>query len=270
MTLAIDTKVELNNGVAMPLFGLGTWNATGSLGRKAVAWALESGYRLVDTASAYGNEREVGEAVRTSGLQREEVFVTTKLRPSETGPGTALRAFEASRRRLGLDHVDLYLIHWPGDDRDSRLGAWRDLEKLLGDGRCRAIGVSNYEVSHLREILEAGLTVPAVNQVEFSPFGQRREVHDFGRSHGIRLEGYSPLTRGERLDDDTVQAVARSHGRSAAQVLLRWAVQKEVITIPKSNHRERIVENAAVFDFELSAEDMAVLDGLEGGRRRRR
>jgi len=270
MPLSIDTRIQLNNGVAIPIFGFGTWEATGDRGRRAMAWALEAGYRLFDTASAYGNEREVGETVRAGGLPRGEVFVTTKLRPSEIGPGTALRAFEDSRRRLGLDYVDLYLIHWPGYDPESRLGAWRDLEKLLSDGRCRAIGVSNYGVSQIEEILRAGLTAPAVNQVEFSPFIQQREVHDFCRARGIRLEGYSPLTRGERLDDEAVGSVARSLGRSPAQVLLRWALEKEVITIPKSNHRERILENAAVFDFELSGRDMAVLDGLEAGRRRRR
>jgi diketogulonate reductase-like aldo/keto reductase len=266
MTLSLQSRVTLNNGVKMPLFGLGTWAATGKAGRRAVVWALEAGYRLVDTASSYGNESEVGEAIRESGLARDEIFLTTKVWPAEFGYEATLRAFEASRRRLGVERVDLYLLHWPGDDRQRRAESWRALESLLADGRCRAIGVSNYEVPELDEVLHAGegTTVPAVNQIPYSPFDQRRGVDAFCRLHGIRLEGYSPLTRGAKLDNEAIRSMAAAHGRTPAQVLLRWAVQKGVVTIPKSVHKERILENAAIFDFSLTPSDMAVLDALEG------
>jgi diketogulonate reductase-like aldo/keto reductase len=266
MKLDIGTRVALNNGVRMPLFGLGTWEATGRTGLRAMLWALEAGYRLIDTARAYGNESEVGEAVRQSGIPRDEIFITTKVWPSDFGYERTLAAFEASRRRLGLERVDLYLIHWPERDAEKRGESWRACETLLADGLCRAIGVSNYMVSELDEILAAGRggVVPAVNQVPFSPFRQQRDVHDFCRSHGIRLEGYSPLTRGAGLGDAAIRSVAETHGRSPAQIMIRWALQKGVVTIPKSVHKERIVENAAVFDFSLTAGDMARLDALDG------
>jgi diketogulonate reductase-like aldo/keto reductase len=263
MKLSINTRLTLNNGVKIPLLGFGTWDVTGSGGRQAVLWALEAGYRLVDTASSYGNENEVGEAVRASGTPREEIFITSKVWPTDFGYETTLRAFEASRRRLGLDRLDLYLIHWPGENRKRRAEAWRALETLLKDGLCRAIGVSNYSVEDLKEILAARSVIPAVNQVPFSPFSQQREVHDFCASRGIRVEAYSPLTRGRRLSDRGLRSVAKSYGRTPAQIMLRWAVQKEVIVIPKSIHRERIRENAQIFDFSISRADMAALDALE-------
>ncbi|MGB8958437.1 MAG: aldo/keto reductase [Candidatus Aminicenantales bacterium] len=268
MKLDLRTRIALNNGVKMPLMGLGTWASTGRAGRQAVLWALEAGYRLVDTASSYGNESEVGEAIRDSGLPRSEVFITTKVWPAEFGYEATLRAFESSRRRLGLEQTDLYLIHWPGDDPHLRAESWRALETLLADGLSRAIGVSNYMVAELEELLGAGNrgVVPAVNQVPFSPFGQQKGVHAFCKSHGIRLEGYSPLTRGAELSQRAIRSLARAHGRTAAQIMIRWALQKEVVTIPKSVHKERIVENAAVFDFSLSPEDMAALDALDAGR----
>lgn len=266
MKLTLQSRISLNNGVRMPLFGLGTWNAAGKAGRRAVLLALEAGYRLIDTASSYGNEAEVGAAVRESGLPREEVFVTTKVWPAEFGYEATLRAFEASRSRLGLERIDLYLLHWPGDDARRRAESWRALETLLADGRCRAIGVSNYAVPELEEILHRGegKVVPAVNQVPFSPFHQERGVHAFCRLHDVRLEGYSPLTRGSKLDHPAVRAVAEARGRTPAQILLRWAVQKGVVTIPKSIHRDRILENAAIFDFSLPPADMAALDALNG------
>jgi len=268
MKLDLQTRITLNNGVKMPLFGLGTWAASGSEGRRAVLWALEAGYRLIDTASSYGNESEVGQAVRASGLPRDEIFITTKVWPAEFGYESTLGAFEASRERLGVEQVDLYLIHWPGDDRRRRAESWRALEKLYADGRCRAIGVSNYEVADLAEILEAGEagTVPAVDQVPFSPFRQQREVHAYCSLHGIRLEGYSPLTRGSKLGHPAIRALAQAHGRTPAQIMLRWALQKEVVTIPKSVHKARILENAGVCDFTLSPKDIAALDALDGQR----
>jgi len=265
MKLSLQTRITLANGVRMPLFGLGTWAATGKAGRQAVIWALEAGYRLIDTASSYGNESEVGEAVRESGLRRSEIFITTKVWPAEFGYETTLRAFEASRRRLDLEQIDLYLLHWPGDDPHQRAESWRALETLLLDGRCRAVGVSNFMVPELEEIIVEGKggLVPAVNQVPFSPFDQQRDVHAFCRSHGICLEGYSPLTRGAKLGERTTRSLAKAHGRTPAQIMLRWALQKEVVTIPKSVHKERILENAAVFDFSLSPEDLAALDVLD-------
>ena len=268
MKLSLRTRIALNNGVKMPLLGLGTWSSTGKAGQRAVLWALEAGYRLIDTASSYGNESDVGEAIRASGLPRSEVFVTTKVWPAEFGYEATLRAFEASRRRLGLEQIDLYLIHWPGDDPRLRADSWRALLTLLADGRSRAIGVSNYMVSELEELLGAGKksVVPAVNQVPFSPFSQQRDVHAFCKTHGIRLEGYSPLTRGAELGQPAIRSLAQAHRRTAAQIMLRWAVQKEVVTIPKSVHNERILENANIFDFSLSPEDMAALDALDSGR----
>jgi diketogulonate reductase-like aldo/keto reductase len=265
MRLGLQTRVALNSGVQMPLFGLGTWAAAGRAGFQAVLWALEAGYRLIDTASSYGNESEVGQAVRQSGVPRDEIFVTTKVWPSDFGYEATLRAFEDSRRRLGLEHVDLYLIHWPGDDPRRRGDSWRALQTLLADGRARAVGVSNYEVPELREILgREGGVVPAVDQVPFSPFEQQRAVHAFCQTHGVRLEGYSPLTRGARFGDRTIRSLAKAHGRTPAQIMLRWAVQKGVVTIPKSIRREHIRENASIFDFSLTAEDMALLGALDG------
>ncbi len=265
MKYSISSRFTLNNGVKMPIFGLGTWEATGRKGKQAVVWALEAGYRLVDTAAIYGNESEVGEGIRTSGIPRDDIFITTKLWPSEMGYESGLTAFEASRRRLGIERLDLYLIHWPGEDRRRRLEAWRAFEKLLADGKCRAIGVSNFSFRELKEILDLDGTAPAVNQVSFSPFKQQREVHAFCESRGIRLEGYSPLTRGRRLDDTTIRSLAKSYRKTAGQIMLRWAIQKGVVTIPKSAHRERIIENADIFDFAISDADMKSMDQLDEG-----
>jgi diketogulonate reductase-like aldo/keto reductase len=267
MKLGIETCVELNSGVRMPLFGLGTWVATGRKGRQAVLWALEAGYRLIDTASSYGNEQEVGEAVRASGLPRDEIFITSKVWPGQFGYDRTMRAFEQSQAALGPGKIDLYLLHWPGDDRRLRAESWQALETLLAEGRVRAIGVSNYGIGELDEILEEGdgRVVPAVDQVPFNPFDQQREIRAHCEDNGIRIEGYSPLTRGSKLGDPIIRKLARVHGRTPAQILIRWSLQKGVITIPKSVHKERILENAAVFDFSLTAEDMAALDGLDAG-----
>jgi diketogulonate reductase-like aldo/keto reductase len=262
--LALSDTVTLNNGVAMPRFGLGVYQSgRGRATENAVAWALEAGYRHVDTAAMYGNEAEVGAAVKraiAAGLvRRDEVFVTTKLWNSDHGHDEALRAFDASHRRLGLDQIDLFLLHWPvpGRRRDS----WRALERVLADGRCRAIGVSNYMVHHLEELLGDAKVAPAVNQIELHPWCQQRAVTAFCTAHGIAVEAYSPLTKGTRLGDPPLAAVARAARRSPAQILLRWALQKGFVAIPKSAKRERIAENAALFDFALSDQQMAALDG---------
>jgi diketogulonate reductase-like aldo/keto reductase len=205
----------------------------------------------------------VGAAVRECGVAREEIFVTTKLWNSDQGYDSALKAFDASLARLGLDYVDLYLIHWPV--AETRLDSWRALERLLADGRVRAIGVSNFMVRHLEELLARAKVVPAVNQIELSPFLQHRDVRELCAGHGIAVEAYSPLTKGARLSDPTVVEVARRVKRSPAQVLLRWGLQHELIVLPKSVHAERISENAALFDFELGPAEMKTLDALEEG-----
>ena len=259
-----SASVVLNTGARLPQVGLGVWQAPrGSGTRGAVEAALRSGYRHVDTASIYGNEADVGAAVRASGLPREEVFVTTKLWNADQGHDSALRAFDQSLERLGLAYVDLYLLHWPVAGK--RLDSWRALERLHDEGRARAIGVSNFLRPHLEELLGRARVVPAANQIELSPFLQRRETVAFCRQHGIAVEAYSPLTRGERLDDPVVLEVANGSGRSPAQVLLRWGVQHGFVVLPKSTRPQRIAENAALFDFALGASEMAALDGLEEG-----
>jgi diketogulonate reductase-like aldo/keto reductase len=233
--IAIDTMVELNNGVKMPLFGLGTYQASRAGTEDAILYALDIGYRLIDTAQMYGNEREVGNAVKRSGIPREEIFVTTK-------------------------YVDLFLIHWPVEG--LRGESWRALEKLLEEGKCRTIGVSNYMTWHLKEVLEQSSTVPAVNQVEFSPYLYQRDLLEFCRSNTIQLEGYSPLTKGEHLREPALGAIASTYSKTSPQILLRWALQKGIVTIPKSTNRERLKENADIFDFEISQEDMGSLDSF--------
>jgi diketogulonate reductase-like aldo/keto reductase len=264
--VAIDQVVTLNNGVEMPVLGLGVWQVqTGNECRRAVLWALEAGYRHIDTARIYGNEKDVGAAIRDSGLPRAEIFVTTKLWNGDQGYEKALRAFDHSLSALGLEYVDLYLIHWPvpGTREDS----WRALQHILEEGRSRAIGVSNYTDRHLAELLSWADVPPAVDQVEFSPYLYQVDLLEYCRGHGIQLEAYSPLTRGRQLKDVKLVNVARRVGRTPAQVLIRWALQHDLVVIPKSVRHARIVENAAVFDFSLSAEDMAVLDALDESHR---
>lgn len=259
--LSLTSTVELNNGVEVPLLGLGVYQSSpGKVTRDAVKFALESGYRLVDTARIYGNEQDVGSALRESGVKRDEVFVTTKLWNSDHGHDSAIRACEESLRRLGLKHLDLYLIHWPVTG--LRNESWKAMDTLLNDGKCRAIGVSNYTIQHLNELFSNSDVVPAVNQVEFHPFLYQQKLLEHCRSHGIQLEAYSPLTRGERLDHPKVAEVAKRHGRTPAQVLIRWNLQHSVVAIPKSVKKERILENSRVFDFQLSPDDMRALDSL--------
>jgi len=257
-------KIRLNTGAFIPQVGLGVWQAPrGEITRGAVMRALQIGYRHVDTARIYGNEADVGAAVRESGVPREQIFVTTKLWNDDQGYDKALKAFEQSLSRLGLDYVDLYLIHWPVEGK--RLESWRALEKLFAEKRARAIGVSNFMPHHLEELLAKSKVVPAVDQIEISPFLQHRETREACREHGIVVEAYSPLTRGQKLNHPVVRHVATRTGKSPAQVLLRWAVQHELVVLPKSVHEERIRENAQLFDFTLDAESMAQLDRLEEG-----
>jgi diketogulonate reductase-like aldo/keto reductase len=265
----LDARYALNQGPEIPCLGLGVFKMEpGEQTRKAVEWALEAGYRLIDTAALYANEEDVGRGVRASGLPREEVFVTTKLWHSDHGYEASQKAFGQSLKHLGLDYVDLYLIHWPQAPSPAvRQASWKGLEKLWKEGLCHAIGVSNYTVRHLEELLAHSETVPAVNQVEFHPFVYDPELLTFCSDHGIRLEAYSPITRGRLLGHPTLGSIASAHRRSAAQVLIRWGLQHGVVEIPKSAHRERIRENAEVFDFSLTAEEMGTLDALRGGER---
>ncbi len=262
MTLALASRATLNNGVGIPYLGLGVYQSPpGNPTQDAVRYALDVGYRHVDTARIYGNERDVGLAVRTSGVPREDVFVTTKVWNTDHGFGAAIKACERSLGELGLSYVDLYLIHWPVPGR--RVETWKALVDLSKRGLCRSIGVSNFAIPHLEELLAVTDIVPAVNQVEFSPFTYQKELLEYCRRHRIQLEAYSPLTKGYRLDDPVLREIAARHGRTPAQVLLRWCLQHDVVTIPKSNRRERILENSRVFDFDLSSRDMATLDGLD-------
>jgi diketogulonate reductase-like aldo/keto reductase len=261
MTTAIPS-LPMNTGATIPQVGLGVWqSARGATTRDAVATALRLGYRHVDTARIYGNESDVGDGVRASGVPREQVFVTTKLWNADQGFDAALRAFDASLERLGLEYVDLYLLHWPV--AELRLESWRALERLHAEKRARAIGVSNFLRPHLEELLARAEVVPAVNQIELTPFLQRRETVAMCQEKGIVVESYSPLTHGARLGHPVVRDVAQRVARSPAQVLLRWGIQKGVVVLPKSTREARIAENFAIFDFALDAGDISRLDALE-------
>lgn len=269
--MSTDNKVPsvlLNNGVAMPQLGFGVWQVPDDEAEKAVATALEAGYRSIDTAAIYENERGTGRALAASGLPREELFVTTKLWNSEQGYDSTLRAFDASLELLGLDHVDLYLIHWPVPAKDAYVDTYRALEKILADGRARAIGVSNFLPEHLERLTGETSVVPAVNQIELHPQlaqAQSRAVH---AELGIATEAWSPLGQGRGLlDVPALVAVARKHDRTPAQVVLRWHLQLGNVVIPKSVTPSRIQENIDVFDFELDAEDLAAIAALDEGRR---
>ena len=249
----------LASGIEMPVLGLGVWQlAAGPETERAVEWALEAGYRLVDTAAMYRNEHSVGAALRRSSLPREAVFVTTKLPPPHVD---ASRQLARSLERLGLEYVDLYLIHWPLPFGNTRV--WHQLEALQERGLAREIGVSNFGVERLEKLLGRARRPPAVNQVQFSPFSYRRGVLQYCLERGIVFEAYSPLDRGLGVGHTTVAAVAGRLGRTPAQVLLRWAIQHGAVVIPKSSRRDRIVSNALVFDFELGEDDMRLLDGLD-------
>ena len=259
-----DTTLQLSSGARIPQVGLGVWQTpSGATTRQAVAAALEVGYRHIDTARIYGNEVDVGAAVRASGVARDAVWITTKLWNADQGYDRALRAFDASLESLGLDYVDLYLIHWPVAGK--RLDSWRALERVHQEGRARSIGVSNFLRPHLEELLASARQVPAVNQIELTPFLQRRETRALCAEHGIVVEAYSPLTHGKRLDHPVVNDVARRVGRSVAQVLLRWGLQHGLVVLPKSTKPARIAENGTLFDFTLDDRAMNELDALEEG-----
>jgi len=263
--LSLESTVELNNGVKIPLLGLGTYLATGDRCYTAIRHAIKMGYRHIDTAMMYENEVEIGNAIRDSDEPREDIFVTTKLWNSDQGYEKAKTAFEASLERLGLEYIDLYLIHWPV--QGLRLDSWRALEELYKEGKCKTIGVSNYMEWHLEELLKKAKVVPVVNQVEFSPYLYLNELQDYCKSKKIWIQAYSPLTKGRMLDDPPLKEIAKKYQKSTAQILIRWCLQRDTIVLPKSANHNNITENMEIYDFEISKEDMKALDAFHRNMR---
>ncbi len=256
-----NTQIKLNNGVEMPILGLGTWQIHGTEEtEEAILYALDVGYRLLDTADSYGNEENIGLALRKSRTPREEIFITTKLWNSDHGYDSAIAACEKSLKRLGLSYIDLYLIHWPV--KDLRSETWRAMETLLNEEKCRAIGVSNYMIWHLEELLGSSSTIPAVNQVEFNPYLYQKDLLEFCRYQNIQVEAYCPLAKGLKFGDPRLVSITGKYSKSPAQILIRWALQHGMVAIPKSSNKERIQDNTNVFDFTISSEDMGFLDSF--------
>ena len=266
MTLSVP-GVRLNNGIRMPQIGFGVFRIPDDQTERVVLEAIESGYRSIDTASLYGNEVGVGRAIAACGLPREELFVTTKLWNDDQGRERASAAFESSVNRLGLDHVDLYLIHWPKPSRDLYVQTWQALEKLYADGRVRAIGVSNFQMTHLDRIIAQTDVTPAVNQIELHPSLQQEHLRRYDHEHGITTVAWSPLGQAESIKDPVIGAIARRHDRTPAQVILRWHLQLGNVVIPETTHAARMRENLGILDFTLDDEDLAAIRGLESGRR---
>ncbi|MBM2814163.1 MAG: Aldo/keto reductase [Ignavibacteria bacterium] len=259
--MTLQSTIKLNNGIEIPALGLGTYLTNpGKEARYSVLTALELGYRHIDTAAFYANEEDIGAAVRESGVPRNEIFVTTKLWNSDHGTDKARKAFDTSMKKLKLDYIDLYLIHWPLEDK--RRETWLALEKIYESGACRSIGVSNYTIRHIEELLEYSSVVPVANQVEFHAYLYQKELLDYCKSKGIVLEAYTPLVRGKKFGDPKLKSFAQKYGKTPAQMLIRWTLQLGIVTLPKSVHRERIAENAEVFDFDISPEDMAEMNRL--------
>jgi diketogulonate reductase-like aldo/keto reductase len=266
MQTNIESKTKLNNGALMPWFGLGVFRAKeGKEVENAVQWALDAGYRSIDTASGYGNEAGVGRAIRNSGLPRDEVFITTKVTNGDQRLGHVEEAFETSLRLLGLDYVDLYLVHWPvaGHYQET----WKVLERIYQSGRAKSIGVSNFLRTHLDTLLADAQIVPAVNQIEMHPYLQQPDLIDFCKQQNIQVEAWSPLMKGQVLDVPELKKLGEKYGKSPVQIALRWLLQMEAVVIPKSVKKSRIQENARVFDFEISPEDMDLIAGLDRAQR---
>lgn len=261
--------VTLNNGLKMPQLGFGVWQVEDDQATTVVAKALETGYTSIDTAMIYKNEKGVGKAIKESSIPREKLFITTKVWNSDQGYENTLRAFDESLERLGLDYVDLYLIHWPTPKYDLYVDTYKALEKLYHDGRVKAIGVCNFDIEHLERLFKECEVKPVLNQIECHPYLSQNEVKEFCAKHDIFVEAWSPLDRGsDLLNEESIQKIAEIHGKTPAQVVLRWHLQNNTIVIPKSATPSRIKENFNVFDFELTANDMAEIDKLNRNQRR--
>jgi 2,5-diketo-D-gluconate reductase A len=267
--LAFDPTLTLNDGRSMPRLGLGVWQTPAGATADVVRAALEDGYRLIDTAAIYGNEAGVGEGVRRSGLPREAIFVTTKLWNDSHGYDRALRAFDASLGRLGLEYVDLYLIHWPAPGQNHYPEAWRALNRLRDEGRAKSIGVSNFSAAQIDRLIAESGVAPAVNQVELHPEFQQAALRAADAERGVVTQSWSPLGRGQALKSRAIASLAAKHGKTSAQVVLRWHLQLGLVAIPKSARLERIAQNFAVWDFELDASDMLAIAALDSRNGRR-
>ncbi len=257
----INSTITLNNGVEIPRLGLGVFKSTpGPETEQAVIYALDAGYRHIDTAQIYRNEKDVGEAIRKSEVQRDDIFVTTKIWNNNQGYDKTLRTFDESLGVMGFEYIDLLLIHWPLEE--LRKDTWKALEELYKNKKCRAIGVSNYTIRHLQEMDDYAEIMPAVNQVEFHPYLYQKDLLEYCLQKNILIEAYTPLTRGEKLKDENLLAIAKHYEKTPAQILIRWCLQHDLVTLPKSVHRDRIIENADVFDFSISDTDMKMLDSF--------
>ncbi|MED1609634.1 aldo/keto reductase [Bacillus paranthracis] len=266
----LQSKAVLNNGVEMPWFGLGVFKVEeGPELVEAVKSAIKAGYRSIDTAAIYGNEKAVGEGIRAgieaTGISREDLFITSKVWNADQGYETTITAYEESLKKLGLDYLDLYLVHWPSEGKYK--DTWRALETLYKEKRVRAIGVSNFQIHHLQDVMKDAEIKPMINQVEYHPRLTQKELQAFCKEQGIQMEAWSPLMQGQLLDNETLQEIAEKHGKTTAQVILRWDLQNGVITIPKSTKEHRIIANADVFNFELTKEDMEKIDALNQNHR---
>lgn len=266
MIETIQDTVTLHNGVKMPQLGFGVFKVkNGSETVESVKKALEAGYRHIDTAAIYGNEEGVGQAIRESGIPREELFITSKVWNTEQGFEKTLKAYEDSLERLGTEYLDLYLIHWPGTDK--YIDTWKALEKLYTDSRVRSIGVSNFHVHHLENLMKHTELKPVINQIELHPRLSQLEIREYCKKHDIKVEAWGPLGQGNLIDEPTINHIADKHGKTAAQVMIRWHLQNDIVVIPKSITPSRIVENTQVFDFELSLDEMNQIDALNLGER---
>ncbi len=256
-------QLKLNDGTTIPQIGLGVWQVDPDITAKVVRWGIEAGYRLIDTAEGYRNEEGVGEAIRSAGVPRNELFITSKLRNGAHQRDAALRAFDDTMKKLGIDRIDLFLIHWPVPSQNKYVEAWKTLVELQKAGRIKSVGVSNFNQDHLERIIgETGVT-PVVNQIELHPRFQQRDKRDFHARHNIHIESWSPLGSGRLLADPTLEKIAKKHGKSVAQVIIRWHLQEGLVVIPKSINQDRIAGNFDVFGFELDGEDMQTIRGMD-------
>jgi 2,5-diketo-D-gluconate reductase A len=259
----MPARISLNDGATIPQLGLGVWQVDPAITAEVVRWGIEAGYRSIDTAEGYRNEEGVGQAIRAADVPRTELFITSKLRNGGHERDAALKSFDETMRLLGLEQLDLFLIHWPVPSRDKYVEAWKAMIELRDSGRVRSIGVSNFNLDHLERIIgETGVT-PAVNQIELHPRFQQRDKREFHAAHGIRIESWSPLGSGRLLSEPTLERIAGKHGKSVAQTIIRWHLQEGLIVIPKSIHKDRIVSNFDVFDFDLDADDLEAIKGMD-------